>query len=184
MQDDDRAFLYFRYQHEFDSPGNDYYEEDAVHMDLETALETELPIIFGTYIAHQREYLTMEAVSELESGYNRLTTPGKRIKGDMRIYLELCKFVALCRSLSGNEADELVRMIKRITRLHGAEVPFPQTYKEIQKNVMVALMKHKIPILQTEFELPYEMFGPNPHTSGFYIFPTSTMPSKTLNLYV
>jgi len=164
-----RESKYFSYQQDLEATGDYYDEEDSVGIDLETAMQTEFPRLFEAYLAHQREFLTMEDIAELESGFVRLTTPGKRIQGDMRVYLELCKFVALCRSLSGNEADDLIKLIKKISRLNGAEIPLPQTYRDLHKNVMHALLRNKIPILQTEFDLPSEIFGAAPHASGMSI---------------
>ena len=172
-RDKDRA-RYLDHQREIlDSriPLDDWAEEEA--LDLEDAL-LQLPTIFDRYLEHQKSVLSIDAISELQSGYVNLTDGITRRKADIRIYLDLCKFVANCRSISGEEATELIHLIKRITRIAGVEIPWPQSYNELQKTVINVLAKHKVPVMQCEFDLPSEIFGSNPHESGKHLFMQET----------
>ena len=141
--------------------------DKEIQFDLTDALE-QLPTIFDRYLEHQKDALSMDAINDLKAGYVRLTSKTGRVKADMEVYLELCRFVAHCNSLTAPETTELLHVLKKITSINGEEIPLPQSYTELQKNVVLVLAKHKIPVLQSEFDLPREIFGllHSPHQSG------------------
>ena len=154
-------FEYINYQNIME------FDDDNEVYDLEEVLNGEFELELDKYLKHQRQFLSLAGLKQLETGYIPLLSGGKRMKADMETYLLLCKFVANCRSLSGPEADGLVQLAKRITYISGHEIPLPQSFRTLQRNVLYTLTEHKIEIEQTLFQLPAEMFGDNPHNRKF-----------------
>jgi len=139
---------------------------NSVSIEFDEVLSTEFPIEFAKYLDHQKQFLDLKTLEDLNAGYVRLTD-GSRGKSIIEVYLEVCDFVHSCNYLSRNkEADGLINMVKKITAISGFETRLPSKYQYMEGHVMNALNPSKIPVQQTLFELPEEIWGPEPHASG------------------
>jgi len=122
------------YIQEDDLPAEDYMAE-GIPQEFEAA--------YNIYLDKQRKYLSMDNIKFLESGHVALLQ-GNREKADIQVYLDLCNFVLKCKSLSGNEADEMITLVKRISHMNGKEIPLPQRFRTLYRNVIRELNDYKV----------------------------------------
>ena len=98
-------------------------------------LHDEMTEAINCYLSHQEKSLTLEAVKVLQTGYVNLLN-GTRGLPDLEVYLRLCHFIAECTKISNEEADAMIRLVKKITHLNGKEVPVAKSFKKLHASVM------------------------------------------------
>ena len=108
----------------------------------------------------QRQDLFRDAatVEYLKAGYP-LLLDGNRKKADIRIYLEIARFISACYMLSKNECDNLLDMLKKITHINGKEIPIPARYSTIIANILSSTESLRSSIIQSTFPLSKEIFN-------------------------
>jgi hypothetical protein len=87
----------------------------------------------------------MENMEFLISGHVSLLQ-GSKEKADIQVYLDLCNFVLQCKSMSGSEADDMIMLVKRISHMNGKEIPLPQRFRTLYRNVIRELNDYKVKI--------------------------------------
>jgi len=112
--------------------------------------------------------MDLKEIETLKAGYVSLLN-GKRERPDTNTYIRLCKYVCECHKLSGEDADEMISLLKTITHINGKEVPVPKSFRKLHLNVAKRLRRYAVPILAEEFDLPKEIFGENCHESGIFL---------------
>jgi hypothetical protein len=117
------------------------------------------------YLGRQEGRLCLADLNTLKSGYVSLIN-GKRDKPDVDTYLRICKFVSSCHKMSGEDADEMILFLKRVTHINGKELPIPKSFRKVQCHLTSRLKRYRVPIIADQFDLPAEIFGQNCHDSG------------------
>jgi hypothetical protein len=110
------------------------------------------------YLQRQSLYIEAAAVDYLKAGFPMLLD-GNRKKADIRIYLEIARFISACCMLSTNECDNLLDMLKKITHINGKEIPLPARYSTIIANILSSTESLRSCIIQSEFPLSREIFN-------------------------
>ena len=68
------------------------------------------------------------------------TTSGKYDTGNRKIFLSMVMYCSESHKLSSHDCDELIDMIKYITREHGTEIPLPSRYVLYLERAIVQLL--------------------------------------------
>jgi hypothetical protein len=110
------------------------------------------------FISSQKEYLSEECITQLQAGRVRLLSGDYKV-ANIRIYLEIARFVSTCVSLSGSNATELIMLMKRISYINGLEIPLSQKYETLRNNILATMEGRRAEILRVEYPLPRELYG-------------------------
>jgi hypothetical protein len=134
-------------------------DEDAIGSeDFENVIE-DLRSECLKYISIQRRTLSPELVNTLEAGFPILLNGSRKVRGDIRTYFEVVHLVINLRNISLTDADSILVCMRRISRLHGEEIPLPAKYSTILDNIMRGTKSIKSRVLKKEFPLCKEVFG-------------------------
>jgi len=113
------------------------------------------------YLNMQRETLSTTMVEMLKTGYPLLLDGSRKVKANIRVYFEIASFVNNLMAIAAPEADSLLQMMKKITHMHGHEIPIPAQYKSILKRILRHTGSIKCRVVKHEFPLSLELFGPD-----------------------
>jgi hypothetical protein len=136
---------------------NENYDEiDDPILDLNDAL----PIfdeLSNEFLKKQNLRLSEWGLDNIMIGHCALTTGERRI-GNLRIYLLIAKFVTHCFGMSGEDAKDLVLLLKLVSHINGKEIPMPSKYITIQNRLLSSLNFLKISLEVFKLEMPASLF--------------------------
>ena len=110
------------------------------------------------YITYQERYVDVSVAEILRAGHPALLN-GTRKSADIRVYLEIARFISSCLSLSANECNSLLLMVKKITYINGNEIPIPARYSTIIDNLLRSTEQLGGSITKCLFPLAREIFN-------------------------
>jgi len=128
-------------------------EQDFNDASLQLIVETA-----NEQLKRQDYYRDAATVDLLKAGYPILLD-GSRKKADIRIYLEIARFISSCCLISNLESDHLLEMLKKITHINGKEIPIPARYSTIIANILSSTESLRSSIIQHLFPLSKEIFN-------------------------
>jgi hypothetical protein len=113
------------------------------------------------YLETQKLTLSVDLVKALEAGFPMLLDRRRCVKGDIRLYFEIADFVNSVIRLSAPEADRLLKMMRKVSNMHGKEIPLPMRYSTIIDNILSKSNGIRCRVKRREFALSGEIFGPS-----------------------
>ena len=143
---------------------DNYQEDEGTFHDIENrtfeSIYGDLQEECCAYLETQKLTLSVDLVKSLEAGFPTLLDRSRSLRGDIRLYFEIADFVNSVIRLSAPEADRLLKMMRKVSNMHGKEIPLPMRYSTIIDNILSKSNGIRCRVMEREFALSEEIFGP------------------------